>query len=344
MAFKKRILLECSPFLAAIFIFFMYLQPHTSLRHLIPGAFATRPSGLFVIDKSARSLGPECWGGCLTIAEREIAYEQPFPSLPVPCGFFTPSGLDDVAAHFATRFDCENVLYTVITNNYDQLVKATEFVYSGVKLKVCAVALMDRTTYQAQLKSGTAKGWEVFNIDPLPFVNTERTAHVMKTMQSTLFPRADLVVYVDGKINLPSLNLTSFPSQSLVMPAHYDANRNTLREFSAAIKRLGERNRTWLASDLEDIEHQRAQYKREGAFERLQAPLMADCCFIVYRKGDPCIDLALCAWRNEMTHFSQRAQLSLFYVLDRLNVTNRVALTWKPYTRAHAAAFKGASI
>ena len=104
--------------------------------------------------------------------------------------------------------DCQVVLYTAVFGGYDSLhdfFRNNSREHDGSPVgnarRICRFSFVDRAT-SVKETDATLAGWVQFEVEPLPFASMARSAHAFKTVPWALFPRAEWVLYMDGKVLL----------------------------------------------------------------------------------------------------------------------------------------------
>ena len=265
-------------------------------------------------EKRAKDCGDgNSFGGCRTIEDREAFYSGTFSSKTgTPCGYFLPSGFDQVREQFARRTDCSIVVFSIIVDCYDiPFYQPPQHNNSGV----CYILLLDKKTESALKRANLALGWESIVMKSFPVANPSKNAEFLKTTGHRLFPRSKWIIWIDGKCSLelsPQEMVKHF--QKPFVGIHHPARDDTLDEFEPTIARI--RSQYDGAGHTRLILQQRAQYEVEGYFQTRHTGLL-DIMFIAYRNHVPCTSRFLCAWVNEILMFSHRGQLSESYARDR---------------------------
>lgn len=168
--------------------------------------------------------------------------------------------------------------------------------------------------------------WDLIDlgVNLSPFSVKAKTAATLRVIGHRLFPLAKWIVWLDGRARLIDLRKILAQVRSpFLSTRHVVPSRTSASEVPAAIHVLRQRRK--LSSDtLRDMLTQEKQYRREGFYARSDALglRMYDAALIIRRNHHPCIDRYLCAWHNEVSYFSFRVQLSIYYAAVRMNLTD----------------------
>ena len=251
-----------------------------------------------------------------------LAREQFFLTNPLKCGFAIPSIFDQIWRRYARNDTCQTIIITSINNCYDPLPE----IQGAIDPSFCFVAIIDRRTMNAFRNLSSNVSWDLIDlgVNLSPFSVKAKTAATLRLIGHRLFPLAKWIVWVDGRARVLDLRKILAEVRSPFLSARHGAlSRTSASEVPAAIHVLRKR---WKLSNetLQDILTQEKQYQREGFYARSDALglRMYDAALIIRRNHHPCIDRYLCAWHNEVSYFSFRVQLSIYYAAVRMNLTD----------------------
>jgi len=268
-----------------------------------------------------------------SFADREEIYEKldnkrDFNSKPLKCGFAIPSVFDQVRKRYSRNQTCETIIFTSISNCYDQLPIVTGKVLSTF----CFVALLDTKTINAYKKFYANKSplqWDLVDLGPnvTPFSIEAKTAETLKIVGEHLFPLAKWIIWLDGKARMSNIKKVLNEVQAAFIGApHPDKKRTSALEPAVTMERLTYREKLFsfrMNISVADIKLQEKEYQRDGFYKRSDelGLKMYDIAVFLYRNNHPCISRYLCGWHNEMNYYSYRGQLSVYYSAVRLNLT-----------------------
>jgi len=241
----------------------------------------------------------------------------------------------------AAASGCAVVLFTVVFGGYDDL---GSFIATQPRAvdetpraaKVCRFMFSD--THQP--RTGP---WRSVLVSPLPFPsNSARSAHALKTIPWQLFPEARSVLYLDGKtvLDLTPLQLVAKWSAAapltvlrhpLIDPGRY--THGWLEEFGKERSAIDGRRRLGWESDLRDLDLALGTYCAEGGMCNVMA-VPESSLMMWHRPADDCqgqmlarrVALLQCAWLGEVSHLSQREQLSFPYAVRQVRAQH--AIRW----------------
>ena len=239
---------------------------------------------------------------------------------------------------------CAVVLYTIVFGGYDD---SRSFVMSqplaadetSRAAQVCRFIFSD-------IPRPSVGPWRTVLVSPLPFPNNSaRSAHALKTVPWQLFPEAEAVLYMDGKtvVDLTPLQLVArmgAPAGSapltvlrhpLIDPGRY--THGWLEEFAKERGAIDGRRRPGWQGDLRDLDLALGTYCAEGGMCNVMA-VPESSLLMWHRPADDCrgrtlarrVALLQCAWLGEVTHLSQREQLSFPYVVSHVQAQH--AIRW----------------
>ena len=278
----------------------------TPTAHLWTKAARNYTETLFLVNASSTT-----FTGISTMAERNELYAD--PKL-VRCGMLGPEQPGLAPQPNRTGV----VLFVAICNCYDLLPDL-----ANVHVADHRVALVDKRTADALKRHRSSVNWELLLLEPWPadFLNTPALlAEVAKSLSPRLFPKADWVLFADGKARFDvaqALNFAKKSGKSLLAARHL-VQRPPKDEFAATRYALSESWRKTSALQMNKLDEHEILYEREGFFNQSAALCVPDIMIVVSKPRDPALLRVMCGWFNEITFLSMRGQLSFFYPLVRL--------------------------
>lgn len=210
-----------------------------------------------------------------------------------------------------------NICYTYITNNYDQL-KDPEVVSPGWDY-LCFTDDPQTTKSNVwsiyDIRSGMAKGFEL--------LDDNRKNRFIKMHPHLLFGDYEFSVYVDGNIpirnGLETFKLMYCMNEETPLYLLPHQIRNCIyQEFNACIRNM---------KDNEGIIYVQMKRYMTEKFP-FNYGLSHNCIIGRYHNNENCIKI-MNEWWEQIMQYSYRDQLSLFYVLWKLNLKN--AISFIPY-------------
>ena len=199
-----------------------------------------------------------------------------------------------------SKRQAKKVVYTCITNRYDDLSEIACFHYTDFDWDY--VCFTDDEELIAQQQFG------IWDIRPLVFTDLDviRNARRHKVLPHILFPEYDESLWIDANVNI----LTSFlfdnirkRRTNLLIPIH--ATRNCIYEEYEFVQNAG--------LIVPELGRQQIETYQKAGFPKNYGLLETN---ILYRRHNaPAIVQLMDDWANEIIHFTQRDQLSLTYVM-----------------------------
>eukprot|EP00965_Chrysotila_dentata_P231644 6198479-Pleurochrysis_carterae.AAC.1 len=268
---------------------------------------------------------------------------------------------DKLQALHAASAGCDMVMYTVILGAYDALdifieKQPADLGAAELPGKLCRFALVDKATIAKSKERGytkkSRKAWHPFAINPLPFPSSkQRSAHGFKAAPWLLFPTAEWIIYLDGKIILQQpvrhmlSNFTALPGKTslfVLLHPHVIGPRHEsplLEEIVAEKAWITRRKREDFARDVADINHLLRLYCNADLNARYELDIcqtspVIESSLMVWRQPRPSsscaaaqklqMELLQCLWLTEIALVSQREQLSFPYVVDVLKAESSI--------------------
>ncbi|CAF1232021.1 unnamed protein product [Rotaria sordida] len=260
--------------------------------------------------------------------DREQFYQQSYPK-PIKCGFTISSIFDKVRNRYARNHTCETILFTIITDCYDLLPQ----IRGTLLPSFCFVALVDTKTLDAYKKSNLISPvipWDLIDlgVNATPFSVAAKTTEILKTIGQRLFPLAKWIIWLDGRGQITEISQLLKQARAPVLGApHALPSRTSASEVAPTIERVfgrGPPGSPIVTDSIADIQLQEKQYKQEGFYCRSDALdlRMFDIAVFLYRNNHPCIFRYSCGWHNEISYYSYRGQLSVYYPAVRFNLSD----------------------
>ena len=266
------------------------------------------------------------------------------------CSHVEPMLSSKTSANY--NYTCDIVLYTVITNDYDELYGNFSR-FKRTKSRLCQVALIDEYTQQKKgwRQGDTVRNWYIETIADSKFATDPAlSAHVLKVLAHRIFPRVQYSVYIDAKVRMHE-NPVDYAFQhglethGIVTLEHEVRADDLLGEFDATIDHLGARRKemnTYSSRDrdslvlahkhLTDVHRMRSAYLDELVLSSV-TKYVPEASFIARNHKLVSTRAIECSWFLELLKFSMREQLSFSKVVQRLGLGNQVffiaALVWK---------------
>ena len=194
----------------------------------------------------------------------------------------------------------KKVVYTCITNKYDDLSEIACFHYTDFS--------WDYVCYTDDVELIEQKRYGIWEIRPLVFTDLDviRNARRHKVLAHKLFPEYDESIYIDANVNIVTPWLfeeISRRNTDLLIPLHFN------------LKCLYDEYQHVSGYQIIDEQTGKAQIDKYHN-EVFPANYGLNETNIVYRRhNSPEIIKLMEDWANEIIHFTQRDQLSLSYVM-----------------------------
>ncbi|CAO2197624.1 unnamed protein product [Urochloa humidicola] len=220
---------------------------------------------------------------------------------------------------------CKVVVSTCAFGGGDDLYQPIGMANSSIG-RVCYVAFWDEVTLSTQEAEGKVIGdddmigrWRIIVVKSLPFVDQRLNGKIPKMLSHRLFPEARYSIWVDSKYQfrrdpIAVLEALLWRTNSTFAISEHGARSNIYDEGKAIVQKH--------KATPEEVEVQLTQYRQDGmpGVKRLHGLKALAEASVIVRELTPAPNHFMCAWFNEVVHFTSRDQLSFPYVLWRLNM------------------------
>ena len=241
------------------------------------------------------------------------------------CGWCSGSGFDIDTGDQEFMKTVRVVVITCTFGGGDNLYQPIGFVNATLS-KVKYVAFWDEVTRQKQEEAGNIVGtdrmvglWRVIIVRNLPFADQRKNGKIPKMLGHRLFPNARFSIWTDSKSQfwrdpMGVLEVLLWRPKADFAISEHGARKCVYKEGVAIVQKH--------KATPQEVAKQLDAYRSEGMPEdfRLDSHKALGEASVIVREHTPATNYFMCAWFNEVMHFTARDQLSFPYMLYRLRV------------------------